>query len=253
MRTEGKHQPELYLNVWLSAPPRPNPERNWSRISNAAGCTTAVLWRVGGKDLRLPPPSQTPGPSLPYLWVQTRQHSRGGCSRACHHAAGREVSISPCTLLAAPTLLHGCFPGTRPTSACPPDVRVLLHFSHRRQGRCQSFPREVTFSAAMQRDGLAKTLTKHKLFEAGWPPAASAREDERFGATFPALLAEGRSPASAKPKPAHSGAQTQTWGTTLPRALTLNVLAAPFEGRHCHRSDREDLDISPFQHQPAWR
>lgn len=44
------HQPELYLNVWLSAPPRPNPERNWSGISNAAGCPAAVLWRDRGKD-----------------------------------------------------------------------------------------------------------------------------------------------------------------------------------------------------------
>lgn len=41
-------------------------------------------------------------------------------------------------------------------SAWPPDVRVLLHFSHLKQGRCQSFPREVTFSAAMERRWISR-------------------------------------------------------------------------------------------------
>lgn len=57
MSTEGKHQPELYLNVWLSAPPRPNPERNWSRISSAAGCTA-----VESQGLRSLTPSPLPSP-----------------------------------------------------------------------------------------------------------------------------------------------------------------------------------------------
>lgn len=41
------------------------------------------------------------------------------------------------------------------TSAWPPGVSVLLQRSQRRQGRCQSFPSEVTFSAAAgtSRDG----------------------------------------------------------------------------------------------------
>lgn len=34
------------------------------------------------------------------------------------------------------------------TSAWPPEVSVFPHFSHFRQGRCQSFPRDVTRSAA---------------------------------------------------------------------------------------------------------
>ena len=33
------------------------------------------------------------------------------------------------------------------TSACPPAERVFLHFSHLRQGRCQSLPSEDTLSA----------------------------------------------------------------------------------------------------------
>lgn len=37
------------------------------------------------------------------------------------------------------------------TSACEPAERVLLHFSHFRQGLCQSLPSEVTLSAETQR------------------------------------------------------------------------------------------------------
>lgn len=52
--------------------------------------------------------------------------------------------------------MRGCPPSPRapaalqapPTSAWPPDVSVFPHFSHFKQGRCQSFPREVTRSAA---------------------------------------------------------------------------------------------------------
>lgn len=36
------------------------------------------------------------------------------------------------------------------TSACEPADSVLLHFSHLRQGLCQSFPSDVTFSAVKQ-------------------------------------------------------------------------------------------------------
>ncbi len=37
------------------------------------------------------------------------------------------------------------------TSAWLPGARVLLHLSQRRQGLCQSLPRELTFSAETQR------------------------------------------------------------------------------------------------------
>lgn len=40
------------------------------------------------------------------------------------------------------------------TSAWPPELRVLLHFSHLKQGLCQSLPREVTFSAETQTNEL---------------------------------------------------------------------------------------------------
>lgn len=39
------------------------------------------------------------------------------------------------------------------TSACPPGVSVLEQRSQRRQGRCQSLPREVTFSAGREEKG----------------------------------------------------------------------------------------------------
>lgn len=39
------------------------------------------------------------------------------------------------------------------TSAWPPAFKVFLHFSHFRHGRCQSFPREVTFSAMIILEG----------------------------------------------------------------------------------------------------
>lgn len=46
-----------------------------------------------------------------------------------------------------------CFKGykaLRLTSECWPAERVLLHSAHLRQGRCQSFPREVTRSAKLR-------------------------------------------------------------------------------------------------------
>ncbi|TNN56544.1 hypothetical protein EYF80_033270 [Liparis tanakae] len=49
------------------------------------------------------------------------------------------------------------------TSAWLPAVRVLLHLSQRRQGRCQSLPRDVTFSAV---------VTKHKTHAP--PPCGSS-------------------------------------------------------------------------------
>ena len=78
-----------------------------------------------------------------YLWAQTWRRSRDGCSRACLHAAERGA-------------MRGCPPPTPPllpprpcpTSAWPPEVSVFPHFSHFRHGRCQSFPRDVTRSAA---------------------------------------------------------------------------------------------------------
>lgn len=39
--SEGRHQPEVYLNVWLSAPPRPNPgkEPEWGQPRRGMGNT----------------------------------------------------------------------------------------------------------------------------------------------------------------------------------------------------------------------
>lgn len=42
------------------------------------------------------------------------------------------------------------------TSAWLPAARVLLHLSQRRQGRCQSFPRDVTFSAETRKCSIVK-------------------------------------------------------------------------------------------------
>lgn len=67
----------------------------------------------------------------------------GGCSKACLHAAGRRAMRGWPPATRAPAALQA-----PPTSAWPPDVRVFPHFSHFKQGRCQSFPREVTRSAA---------------------------------------------------------------------------------------------------------
>lgn len=35
--SEGRHQPEVYLNVWLSAPPRPNPGRETEQGEHCQG------------------------------------------------------------------------------------------------------------------------------------------------------------------------------------------------------------------------
>lgn len=112
-----------------------------------------------------------------YLWARTWPRSRGGCNRACLHAADRRT-------------MRGCHPppGTLatleapPTSAWPPEVSVFPHFSHFRQGRCQSFPREVTRSAAeaekvpmrhcSEDTGRTHSLTHHLLQPAlrkAWP------------------------------------------------------------------------------------
>lgn len=65
---------------------------------------------------------------------------------------GERKTISPTSACPSPQLQGtGTSWAANLTSAWPPDVRVLLHFSHLKQGRCQSFPREVTFSAAVER------------------------------------------------------------------------------------------------------
>lgn len=105
------------------------------------------------------PPHSLHDPSTgTHLWARTRQRSRGGCSRVCRRAAGREKEHQPrapfssTSARPSPQLRGtGTSWAANLTSAWPPDVRVLLHFSHLKQGRCQSFPREVTFSAAMER------------------------------------------------------------------------------------------------------
>lgn len=59
---------------------------------------------------------------------------------SCCRERGHE-GLSPCSPSPAA-------PQAPPTSAWPPEVSVFPHFSHFRQGRCQSFPRDVTLSAA---------------------------------------------------------------------------------------------------------
>ena len=49
----------------------------------------------------------------------------------------------------------------RLTSACDPADSVLLHFSHFRQGLCQSFPSDVTLSAVRQRDKQTRLANGH--------------------------------------------------------------------------------------------
>lgn len=49
------------------------------------------------------------------------------------------------------------------TSACPPGVSVLLQRSHFKQNLCQSFPKEVTFSAAWQ-----KNTESNKMCQSVW-------------------------------------------------------------------------------------
>lgn len=65
-----------------------------------------------------------------------------------------EAPPTPPSLPGAPlTLISPCpCPAPKPrraplTSACPPGVSVFPQRSQRRQGRCQSLPRDVTFSA----------------------------------------------------------------------------------------------------------
>ncbi len=52
------------------------------------------------------------------------------------------------------------------TSAWLPGARVLLHLSQRRQGRCQSFPSDVTFSAIVT---YTRTVYTHTC-ETPWQP-----------------------------------------------------------------------------------
>lgn len=56
------------------------------------------------------------------------------------------------------------------TSACDPGARVFLHLSHRRHGRCQSFPKDVTFSAGnreKRRSNCWKSLETLRLKTSG--------------------------------------------------------------------------------------
>lgn len=77
-------------------------------------------------------------------------HQGAAPSSGCH----TDIQTHPCPHQPAPGP-----PLPALTSACPPGVSVFPQRSQRRQGRCQSLPREVTFSAGRGRDG-----------EAGDPP-----------------------------------------------------------------------------------
>lgn len=58
------------------------------------------------------------------------------------------------------------------TSAWLPDVRVLLQRSHFRQNLCQSFPKEVTFSANVQ--------TENKRWGCGKGEETEMRKDHEY-------------------------------------------------------------------------
>lgn len=148
----GKDQPEIYLNVWLSAPPRPNPGRD--------GAGSALPWDGEHTEGWSSPRHRSPSPFTPSTappqapTFGPKQGSIAGVVAVgfAIMLQGERKTISPTSACPSPQLQ-----GTRTswaanlTSAWPPDVRVLLHFSHLKQGRCQSFPREVTFSAAVER------------------------------------------------------------------------------------------------------
>lgn len=149
---QRKHQPEVYLNVWLSAPPRPNPGRDGAGSALPWHGEHTEGWSLPREGALSPlSPSLTP-PQAPTFGPE--QGSVAGVVAVGFAIVlqGETKSISPTSACPSPQLQGTGNPwAANLTSAWPPDVRVLLHFSHLKQGRCQSFPREVTFSAAMER------------------------------------------------------------------------------------------------------
>ena len=87
-----------------------------------------------------------------YLWARTARRSTVCGSTAVRRAATKKKKRedfprhSSWRELAPSISIKGAFVSL--TSAWLPGARVLLHLSQRRQGRCQFFPRDDTFSAA---------------------------------------------------------------------------------------------------------
>lgn len=105
-----------------------------------SGCLDHVLiqvWRIIGG--RTAPPSG-------YLWAQRGRRSMVCGSKACRHAGTRKEAML--LLIPVPSGRLSEAKRVERTSAWLPGARVLLHRSHRRQGRCQSLPSDVTFSAS---------------------------------------------------------------------------------------------------------
>lgn len=121
-------------------------------------------------------PSTTPS-QTPYLWAQTRQRSRGGCSRVCHRAAGREKEHQPHHPSAPPLPVPALScrgqgpPGQQTSPLHGLQTSGSCYTSHisSRAGASPS-PEKSPSRLPGKRGGLVEPLNRHKLVLADWLP-----------------------------------------------------------------------------------
>lgn len=116
--------------------------------------------------------------------------------------------------------------GAALTSAWPPGVSVLLQRSQRRQGRCQSFPSEVTFSAAAgtSRDGHPHRSPTRR----GWPECPTGTSPPCIQTPDPPLLDP---PCPRGPvEPTHRPAPARSLTEVDPLAAARAHVGLPGEG-----------------------